>query len=594
MSGRLVLLGILMLLALAPGADLTPTRPDRPPYKSPLGLAVDAAGKRAYVALHTAGSVAVVDLEAGKVLAEVPVGRGPYDVALAAGKVFITCDDGDVLAVLDAARSAVLRKYPVGQAPRGVAVSADGSRAYVVCHDERSLHCLDLKTGKGQSLPLPGWPERVLLQRDSGGPYLLTLSTRPGEALVSEIRPDPRPRVLTTNRLRGVTNTHGLAGRRELSPVVLVAHQRPRNDIPTTQVAQGWVFTNSLGVLSPWGDAPAKILDDPAQGYADPSDVVLASDWRHAFVASAGADTVLAVRTDKATLANYGRAGSPGYRREDLARSRLYVAARLATQANPRRLALSGDGATLVVSNHLGDSLTVIDARTLRVRRHIALGGPPPDSARRGQILFNSARMTFQGQFTCASCHPGGGADGLNWDLTRDGLGNFVNTRSLLGVRDTAPYGWYGTSPTLADRVTGTLRTLHRHEPTAAEVADLTAYLRTLAPPRPLPQSESSEAATRGRALFAGKAGCARCHEGATLQDGGKHDVGTLTPGDPYRRLDTPSLRGVARTAPYLHDGRAATLEDIFIRHNAGRRHGAAHRLTPAELRDLVAYLESL
>jgi YVTN family beta-propeller protein len=596
-----------LVLCSSPGP--APPRPTtHAAYKSPLGLAVDQAGKRAYVALRTAGAVAVVDLEAGKVLAEVPVGRGPYDVALAAGKLFVSCEDDDALAILDAARPALLRKIPVGQAPRGVAVAPDGSVAYVLCHDEQALRCVDLNSGKAQSLPLPGWPERVVLHRKKGRPELLALSSGPGQAIVSLIRPGSQLRVLTTNELRGVSNARGLASAGALPRIGgqswvtygLVIHQRPRTQIPTTQVSQGWVFTNAVSTLesnsSGLGEA-GNVLDDPVRGHADPSDVVLSADRRYTFIACGGADTVLAARTELVAV-NVSLQRSLwqwGYGSENLARTRLYVAARLATQANPRRLALSGDGSTLVVSNYLGDSLTVIDARALRVRRHIPLGGPPPDAARRGQILFNSGRMTFQGQFSCASCHPDGGADGLNWDLTRDGVGNFNNTRSLLGVKDTAPYGWYGSSPTLADRVTGTLRNLHRHEPSPAEVSDLVAYLKTLAPPRPLPQrKEDVPAARRGRTLFEGKAGCSRCHLGPTLQDCKAHDVGTLGPQDPYDRIDTPSLRGVARTAPYLHDGRAATLEEIFMRYNPSRRHGAAHLLTAEEWRDLMVYLRSL
>jgi YVTN family beta-propeller protein len=606
-----LLLGGLALLPVAlvgrPGT--AEPRGPRPVYKSPLGLAVDPQGRRAYVALRTAGTLAVVDLEAGKVLDEVAVGRGPYDVALAAGKVFVTCEADDTLVVLDAASHAVLRRLPAGQAPRGVAVPPDGTRAFVVCRDERTLRRIDLDTRKSQSLALPGWPERVILHRDADYLYLLALSSRPGEALVSLIRPDPVPRVLTVSALPGVGNARGLASKQGSASFVLLAHQRPRTSVPTTQVTQGWVFTNAVSTFSPWGidtppgkSAPVKVLDDPAASYADPSDVVLSADLRHALVACAGADTVLALRTDRAVVANYSRElafgleeGDLPHIREDLSASRLYVSARLATQANPRRLALSGDGGTLVVSNYLGDSLTVIEARRLRVRRHIPLGGPPPDAARRGEVLFNAGRLTFQGQFSCASCHPGGAADGLNWDLTRDGVGNFMNTRSLLGVRETAPYGWHGSSPTLADRATGTLRHLHRHEPQGSEVADLAAYLRTLKPPRPLPQKEADRpAAARGRALFEGKGGCVRCHAGATLQDGRVHDVGTRSPQDFQDRFDTPSLRGVSRTAPYLHDGRAATLEEIFTRYNPRHRHGAAHRLTAAELRDVIAYLNSL
>jgi cytochrome c peroxidase len=265
------------------------------------------------------------------------------------------------------------------------------------------------------------------------------------------------------------------------------------------------------------------------------------------------------------------------------------------TQANPRRLALSGNGMVLVASNYLGDSLTVIDPDKLKVVRHISLGGPPPDAARRGEILFNSGKLTFHNQFTCASCHPNGGADGLEWDLTRDGIGNPLNTRSLLGVKHTAPYGWLGNSPTLEDRVAGTLRTLHRHEPQGTEVADVVAYLKTLDFPRPLPPKSSDLAAIiRGRAIFEGKGKCSNCHRRQALDDDLPHDVGTRIDGDHQDRFDTPALRGVGRTAPYLHHGQAKTLEEIFTKYNPRRRHGAAHLFSPAELSDVAAYLKSL
>src|SRR5262249_14879142 len=106
-------------------------------------------------------------------------------------------------------------------------------------------------------------------------------------------------------------------------------------------------------------------------------------------------------------LDRYGAGEGPEYP-DDLTAQRQFVLARLPVQANPRRLALSGDGKWLVVSNHLADSLTVIDTTTLKVVRHIPLGGPAPNAARRGEVLFNSAKLTFQQQFSCASCHPDG------------------------------------------------------------------------------------------------------------------------------------------------------------------------------------------
>jgi cytochrome c peroxidase len=109
-----------------------------------------------------------------------------------------------------------------------------------------------------------------------------------------------------------------------------------------------------------------------------------------------------------------------------------------------------------------------------------------------------------------------------------------------------------------------------------------------------LPQKDNDpRAVARGKELFFGKGNCKSCHRGEALTSIDPRAVipdkdGNLTP------FDVPSLRGVARTAPYLHDGRAATLEDIFLKHNPKQRHGRAHELSQPEVRDLVAFLKSL
>ena len=188
-------------------------------------------------------------------------------------------------------------------------------------------------------------------------------------------------------------------------------------------------------------------------------------------------------------------------------------------ESNPRRLRSSGDGKTLVVSNYLagfvnGDrhgkpqSRPALRARH-ELRRRLETQRRHKLRPRGGEILFNSAKMTFQSQFTCASCHPNGGADGLNWDLPRDGIGNFLNahrcwaSKTLPPTAGTVPVPrWPTASPAPA--------ALHQHEPTEQETTDLVAYLKTLAVPRPLPQKASAkQAIARGRAIFQEKANAA-------------------------------------------------------------------------------------
>ena len=92
-----------------------------------------------------------------------------------------------------------------------------------------------------------------------------------------------------------------------------------------------------------------------------------------------------------------------------------------------------------------------------------------------------------------------------------------------------------------------------------------------------------------GREVFEAPAqGCASCHPGGHT-DGASHDVGS----DPFHRpFDTPSLHFVGSTAPYFHDGRYATLDEL-LRGSDGKMGHTAH-LSDEDRRALVAYLETL
>src|SRR5262245_4966343 len=84
----------------------------RPPFKSPLGLAIDPTGQRAYVTLRTAGSVAVVDLKAHQVIREVPVGQGPGPIRIEEnGKADVCCVDSAHVVSLDLTTLAVTPRF---------------------------------------------------------------------------------------------------------------------------------------------------------------------------------------------------------------------------------------------------------------------------------------------------------------------------------------------------------------------------------------------------------------------------------------------------------------------------------------------------
>jgi cytochrome c peroxidase len=119
-------------------------------------------------------------------------------------------------------------------------------------------------------------------------------------------------------------------------------------------------------------------------------------------------------------------------------------------------------------------------------------------------------------------------------------------------------------------------------------------YLKALKPlPSPyLVDGKLSESARRGQAVFR-KAGCALCHTGPYLTNLQKYNVGTAMGPDAGRQFDTPGLVEIWRTAPYLCDGRAATIKDVLTRYNPDDKHGRTSDLSEGEIEDLAEFVLS-
>jgi cytochrome c peroxidase len=163
---------------------------------------------------------------------------------------------------------------------------------------------------------------------------------------------------------------------------------------------------------------------------------------------------------------------------------------------------------------------------------------------------------------------------------------------TLLGVKDTGPWGWNGRVQTLEEQIRKSVETtLQGPKLSTAQEGDLAAYLRTLAPAPPLALFKGKRdelAIRRGKEVFQ-RHRCEKCHAGPTWTSAGAHDVG-LSDEANNRAFNAPSLRGVSQAGPFFHDGRAATLAEVFARH----RHQLQDALGAKDLDDLLAFLESL
>ncbi len=305
-------------------------------------------------------------------------------------------------------------------------------------------------------------------------------------------------------------------------------------------------------------------------------------------------------------------------------------------------LAVSDDDRFLFVDAFLSRELLVFDATEFGTnpaplaRLQIPSEEPLDPQLLRGKRLFNDAqdpRLTKDGYIACAHCHLEGESDRRVWDFTDRGEG-LRNTTSLLGRAGmgNGPVHWSGNFDEIqdfehdiraafggtglmddADFQTGT-----RNEPlgdpkagVSADLDTLVAYVTSLDEHLPSPHRRSDHtltaAAQEGEVLFA-TLGCDGCHvppaytDSTFVQPGAPllHDVGTLGPGSgqrlggPLTGIDTPTLRGLWNSPPYLHDGSAPTLRDVLTTANPDDLHGTTSTLTDAELDALVAFLRSI
>ena len=409
----------------------------------------------------------------------------------------------------------------------------------------------------------------------------------------------------------GSTGLHGLI----VSPdgrFVFVSHILARYTVPTTQLERGWINTNALTIIDPTrkGLIETVLLDDVDYGAANPWALACTSDAKYVCVTHAGTHELSVidiaaliakiksyVRSNPADYAAYssGTAAASNIPNELSFLYGLRHRVKLAGNG-PRAMAIVADKA--YVAEYFTDSMTVVDmSDKSRINTTPISLGPATEMTprRRGEMLFNDASICFQSWQSCASCHPSSArADALNWDLLNDGLGNPKNTKSLLLAHKTPPAMVTGIRQSAEAAVRSGIRYIHFAVRPEEEAVAIDEYLRSLKPvASPYLRNEKlSESARRGRKLFE-KAGCGKCHEGPLRTDLKEHDVGTGKGLDKDRLFDTPTLIEVWRTAPYLYDGRAVTIEEMLTKYNPQDKHGVTSNLTSDQIKDLAAFVLS-
>jgi YVTN family beta-propeller protein len=529
----------------------------------PEGVTFLGDSHTAAAAVYAEDKIVFFDADSGKKNGAIDVFDEPYGIVSdsSGSKVFVTLDYPGQIVEIDVKTRKAIRTFRAGGFPRGLALSADDRHLYVTEFYTGLVRAIDARTG----MQTDQWAGA---STDNLARQIVLHPTRP-KAYLPHIR-------------SRITAVHGEGS---IFPYISVIDTdkkegRRRKRIPMD------AFLNNLVTANPW-------------------DVAISPDGKQLYAVFSGTNDLFAchILDDNYREINY--------------RGRLILG------NNPRAVHVSSDSKTFYVYNALDFNVVAYNAENLRPITTIPVCENPLDEEIfRGKILFYSALQPMVGRrwISCSSCHPDGDPDGRTWH-NPEGL---RNTQSLAGMAWTHPIHWSADRDEVQDfehtirgqlmQGRGLIRgTVHPSLETpnkglSKDLDALSAYTNshkfTLSP---YAKKGLSESARRGKTIFFSKeTGCAYCHSRPYYTDSQpvddpntivRHDVGTGNDDESEKMgpaYDTPTLLGVYRTAPYLHHGKAETLQDVLTQHNQEDKHGSTSHLTSQQISDLVEFLKAL
>ena len=585
-----------------------------PANASPVGLAPSPDGSRLYIAMEQPPSVKVIDTAAGTVSATWTLPAAPQGLAISPDGSRLLVPAGVApgrILTIDSANGAAVDSQPCGHSPRSATVSTDGATVFICNQFENRVEIF--KPAEKRligNFPAIREPVAAALRPDGRALFVANLLPA-GPANTGDIAAELSVIDTTSGQSAPLRLPNGSMDARALtvSPdgrFVYLVHTLARYALPTTQLDRGWMNTSALSVID--AAQPRLIatvlLDDIDLGAANPAGVTCSRDGRLLAVAHAGTHELSII--DRAALHDRIDRAGRGEAVTAVSRSAKDIPNDLSfLHGIRRRVKLNGNGPRTVVATADGFAAACYFSNTLHLVktgpdltttiRDIVLGPQDESPARRGERMFFDGTRCFQQWQSCATCHPGVRTDALNWDLLNDGVGNPKQTKNMLFSLSTPPAMISGVRPNGETAIRTGMRyimfVMHPEEDALA----IEAFFKSMQPvPSPaLVNGQLSPAAVRGKEVFE-KAACAECHSGPLLTDCNSYDVGTGIGRETGKAWDTPALREIWRTAPYLHDGRAATLEEVIGSANPGDKHGETSSLNADQRKDLIEYLRSL
>lgn len=563
---------------------------------------ISADGKLLACSNRDSGTVTIVELPALKKLREIKVGHHPEGVSFlgSSHRLATAIYDDDLVIFADADSGEVTGKTEVFDEPYGVVSNRDGSRIYVTL--EFPGRVVEIDTAR-----------RAVIREMSAGsfPRGIAITPKDDRLVVSEYL---TARALAIDVASGKQVDEWAGGETDnLARQVVIHPTREKAYIPhirarvTVPQGEGSIFPY-VGTIDLDHKSEARRKRIPMDAFigalvtANPWEAAITPDGKRFFVVFAGTNDMFACQVV-----------DDDYR--EITPLRL-----MKLGNNPRAVRVSPDGSRFYVYNALDFNVVAYDTASLnQIKELTVCENPLSDEIHLGKVLFYTALQPMVGRrwISCSSCHPDGQADCRTWH-NPEGL---RATPPLGGLAFTHPQHWSADRDETQDfehTIRGPLMqgiglikgpvnpSLGKPNKGLSPALDaMAAYTNshrfTLSP---YAKSGLNESAKRGKELFFSETvGCAKCHSGPFFTDSqsGKpsvmHDVGTGRSDASEKmgtKYDTPTLFALYRTAPYLHDGSAATLMDVLKSQNAGDRHGKTSGLKDGQLEDLVEFLKAL
>jgi YVTN family beta-propeller protein len=590
-------------------------------------------------------SVTAIDADTLNVIYEVSVGDQPRYLELVGNEIWVSCKGVNRIDVINTANGLLSGNHPLdyGDAPAGLVYHHSSDKVYLVTQGTGALWKLDATTGAVESSLYLGAEANTVTVSSDGTRALISKFISDGSSgTIWDVDTSNMTLSGTINLSKEMTPDGDSAGRGLPNYITDVSINQARNEawfsaskanIDRGEFLEGGngqapslAFQNTVRAISGVIDLTTSTEDLALRidhdNQAFPSGTLFTPLGDYAIVALRGSNSLRVMDT---------------------------LTGGIAAKQNEIIVELSPDGMVFdpttnrlftknfmsrsVSAHDLGDflqwGLPITSAGVVNTVTNEVLAA---DILLGKQIFYNAAdvRMSQDGYLSCASCHDDGSMDGMTWDFTERGEG-LRNTTSLegrrgmghglvhwsanfdeiqdfehdirgpqggLGFMDNTDFNTGTRNTTLGDSKAGVSPDL---DALAAYVTSLDAYPQS--PYRNADGSMTAEALAGETHIRSQR--CVDCHVGNDFTEskvGTLMDIGTMDAssgnrlGGPLDGIDVPSLRGIWQTPPYLHNGSAATLQEVFDSTHApaGTAHAKFRDLSQTQQDELIAFLLQL